>query len=119
MAEANPHAPKSAALLLEQAVQLELVEAGQGEELRRAAPGRAAAQLGQDLVRRGWLTAFQAQELVQGRGPGLIFGQYCLLEPLGGGGMGQVFKARHRLMRRVVALKVIRADLLDRPEAVQ
>jgi serine/threonine protein kinase len=34
-------------------------------------------------------------------------GQYELLEKLGAGGMGEVFKARHRLMNRLVALKVI------------
>jgi tRNA A-37 threonylcarbamoyl transferase component Bud32 len=33
--------------------------------------------------------------------------------------MGQVFKARHRLMRRVVALKFIRKELLTDPEALQ
>jgi serine/threonine protein kinase len=45
-------------------------------------------------------------------------GQYDLLEKLGEGGMGQVFKARHRLMNRVVALKVIHRKHLDHPGAV-
>jgi hypothetical protein len=42
-------------------------------------------------------------------------GQYELLEKLGEGGMGQVFKARHRLMGRIVALKVIHEKHLDHP----
>jgi tRNA A-37 threonylcarbamoyl transferase component Bud32 len=46
-------------------------------------------------------------------------GQYDLLKKLGEGGMGQVFKARHRLMNRVVALKVIHKRHLDRPGAVE
>jgi serine/threonine protein kinase len=45
-------------------------------------------------------------------------GQYDLLEKLGEGGMGQVWKARHRLMDRVVAVKVIHPRHLDRPAAL-
>jgi serine/threonine protein kinase len=46
-------------------------------------------------------------------------GQYDLLAKVGAGGMGQVFKARHRLMNRVVALKVIHKRHLDHPGAVE
>src|SRR5260221_14583175 len=46
-------------------------------------------------------------------------GQYDLLLKLGEGGMGQVYKARHRLMDQVVALKVIHQRALDRPDAVE
>jgi serine/threonine protein kinase len=46
-------------------------------------------------------------------------GQYQLLEALGSGGMGQVFKARHRLMDRTVALKVIHPRYLRHPAAAR
>ncbi len=36
----------------------------------------------------------------------LDFGRYALLDHIGQGARGRVFKARHRLMDRVVALKV-------------
>jgi hypothetical protein len=49
--------------------------------------------------------------------PGAL-GQYELLEELGLGGMGRVFKARHRLMDRVVALKILRGRGLGRPGAL-
>jgi hypothetical protein len=57
-----------------------------------------------ELVRRGWLTPLQANYLLQGRARELSLGPYLLLERLGEGGTGQVFKARHRLMGRLVAL---------------
>jgi hypothetical protein len=44
--------------------------------------------------------------------------RYRVLEALGAGGMGVVFKVEHRLMERVVALKVISRSLTDRPELV-
>jgi len=44
--------------------------------------------------------------------------RYRVLELLGAGGMGTVYKAEHRLMGRLVALKVINRDLVGRPAAV-
>src|SRR5262245_26752233 len=41
--------------------------------------------------------------------------RYRVLELLGHGGMGTVYKAEHRLMRRTVALKLIARDLTKRP----
>jgi Protein kinase domain len=45
-------------------------------------------------------------------------GPYLLLDRLGEGGNGQVFKARHQAMQRVVALKILREELLADAEAV-
>jgi serine/threonine-protein kinase len=77
-----------------------------------------SAALTAELERTGWLTPYQAEELRAGRGGELVLGQYVVLSMLGQGGMGKVFKARHRLMKRVVALKVIRPALLAEPRAV-
>jgi serine/threonine-protein kinase len=72
-----------------------------------------------DLIRRGWLTAYQINQLVQGRGRDLFLGPYLFLERLGEGGMGQVFKALHRQIGRVDAVKVIRKDRLNNPATLR
>ncbi len=74
--------------------------------------------LAEELVGRAWLTRYQIDRLLQGDRSGLWLGAYVLLEPLGEGGMGTVFKARHRRMKRLVALKIIRHEWLSRPDAV-
>jgi formylglycine-generating enzyme required for sulfatase activity len=44
--------------------------------------------------------------------------RYEVLERIGRGGMGEVWKARHRIMQRFLALKVLSPDLLRKPEMV-
>jgi tRNA A-37 threonylcarbamoyl transferase component Bud32 len=67
------------------------------------------------LVERGRLTRYQGTMLLEGRGLDLALGSYLLLEPLGQGGMGLVFKARNLLDGQVVALKhVAGKSLKDR-----
>jgi serine/threonine-protein kinase len=78
-----------------------------------------ARSLARELMQRDWVTPYQINQLFLGRGHELILGPYLLLERLGEGGMGQVFKARHRKMQRLLALKVIRRNRLGSPEAIR
>ena len=57
------------------------------------------------LLLYGKITEYQQQLLIEGRS--LEMGNYVILDCLGQGGMGLVYKARHHKMDRVVALKVI------------
>src|SRR5580658_7358163 len=71
-----------------------------------------------ESVSQGILTPLQANQLMQGRGQELLLGPYVLIERLGAGGMGEVYKAKNWKMGRVVALKVIRKDQLQSETAV-
>ncbi|MBM4073752.1 MAG: serine/threonine protein kinase, partial [Planctomycetes bacterium] len=78
-----------------------------------------ARSLASALIQRGWLRPYQINQLFLGRGADLVLGAYILLERLGEGGMGTVFKARQRGLGRIVAVKVIRKDRLANAQAVK
>lgn len=83
----------------------------------KASP-RDAEDLARELVRQRKLTQFQAEEVYRGRGKSLNLGNYLLIEKIGAGGMGQVFKARHRVMERLVAVKVLPPAMMKNEAAV-
>lgn len=66
-----------------------------------------SSSISKELIRRQKLTGFQARALLKGRWKGLVLGNYEILQKLGQGGMGSVFKARHRRLGRIVCVKVI------------
>src|SRR5687767_5437843 len=62
--------------------------------------------LAAELLRQQKITEYQVQHLAEGP-QGLMLGSYLVLDEIGSGGMGRVYKAEHRRMKRVVAIKVL------------
>jgi response regulator RpfG family c-di-GMP phosphodiesterase len=61
----------------------------------------------EQLIEHGLLTSYQGRRVEAGNTFGLILGNYRVLDRLGAGGMGVVFRAEHIRMRRQVAIKVL------------
>jgi serine/threonine protein kinase/outer membrane protein assembly factor BamB len=80
-------------------------------------PGADPRLLVQGLMQDGKITHWQARQILAGRF-GFTLGKYVLLDCIGKGGMGVVFKARHAFMDRIVALKIMSPALLRKPKAV-
>jgi response regulator RpfG family c-di-GMP phosphodiesterase len=71
------------------------------------------------LVRHGLLTRYQAERLGTGNAHGLILGNYRVLDRLGTGGMGVVFRAEHLGLRKFVAIKVLSLSADENAQGLQ
>lgn len=71
------------------------------------------------LVRKKKLSKYQAQAIYQGKERGLVVGKYILVEEIGGGAMGRVYRAYDRQLKRTVALKRLRSHRRSSDTAVK
>lgn len=78
-----------------------------------------AGELADILLTRELVTEYQVAVLRGWTTEPLLLGNYIVLDVLGSGGMGTVYKARHRRMDRLVALKVLSPDLVSSRAAVE
>jgi hypothetical protein len=77
-----------------------------------------SAALAERLVQDNLLTNFQAKRLLSNRPGGLIVGRYIILDRIGSGSMGRVYRAHHVMMDRVVALKIIAPEISSNERVV-
>ncbi len=100
--------------------QYHLLEAEQLAQVDGLAKSFADAKsLAGELIKRSWLTAYQVNQIFQGKVQELLLENYVILERIGEGGMGAVFKARQTYLNRLVAIKVIRKERVQNQDAVR
>jgi RND family efflux transporter MFP subunit len=78
-----------------------------------------AREIASKLVSEGKLTRYQAAVLLKASKDPLLIDNYVILDTLDTGGMGLVFKALHRSMNRVVALKLLPAAMMSARDTVK
>ncbi len=106
-----PSPPDTAEALLNSLRSARLLSARRVRALARrwaARPNRDGCEgRVRELLAAGLLTRYQAGQVLAGKAARLRLGPCRILDRLGVGGMGQVYKAEHILMHRVVALKIV------------
>jgi tRNA A-37 threonylcarbamoyl transferase component Bud32 len=97
-----------------------LLPAAEVEALEKApAPNPDGAALAAELVRQQKLTSFQAEALAAEPVGKINFGEHTAQEKVGEGGMGVVYKAQHRRLKRTVAIKVLHPNITKSEDAVR
>lgn len=76
-------------------------------EFLKKQPAAEPPALAQFLVHQGILSQFQAERLLQGKTQGLVLGPYTLIDALGSGSMGTVYKAFSKNDNKWYAVKVL------------
>ncbi len=70
----------------------------------------SARDLADHLFKTDLLTRFQVDRLLTGRTDGFHIGPYSILDYVGKSATGRVYKARHRTMNRLVAIKILATE---------
>src|SRR2546421_3023607 len=70
-------------------------------------PGAEPPALADYLIGQGVLTSFQAERLLQGKTQGFVLGPFTLMDALGTGSMGTVYKAQSKTDNKWYAVKVL------------
>src|SRR5690348_10210301 len=76
-------------------------------EFLKKNPRAEAPALAEYLVEQATLTSFQAERVLNGKSQGLVLGPYVLLDAIGSGSMGQVYRASSKNDSAHYAVKVL------------
>ncbi|MEX2213794.1 MAG: SUMF1/EgtB/PvdO family nonheme iron enzyme [Phycisphaeraceae bacterium] len=118
--ELDPYMSQSPADILESLSASGLVSDDDIRAVAAVSPSPSDAQSYVDaLVRRGTLTTYQAKVVSEGKQQTLVFGEYIVLDRIGAGGMGEVFKGIHKRMKRIVAVKRLPAQVMHSAATIQ
>ena len=102
---------------LENLARSRLVAGDKLERIQRDAGQLLPTEIAAQFVEQSLLTNWQAKNLLEGH-TAFFLGKYELLDELGRGGMGAVFKARQAPIGRIVALKIMAENLVRDGAAV-
>ncbi|TWT35014.1 Serine/threonine-protein kinase PrkC [Thalassoglobus neptunius] len=80
--------------------------------------GNCPKEFAKLLVREKLLTPYQARTFLTGSDEPIVLDEYEILDRIGVGGMGIVYRALHRTMDRVVASKILPREMVDSQEKV-
>lgn len=74
--------------------------------------------LAERLVKEKLLTEYQTRRFLNNKPHGLLVGRYVIMDRLGSGSMGRVYRAYHHMMARDVALKIIAPEIVSNEKVV-
>lgn len=87
--------------------------------LQEMPPGATGADLTRQLERKGLITSYQSSKLLKCDREGYFIGGYRILYRIASGSFGRVFRADDPATGTVVAVKVLRNRMSDKPHMVE
>ena len=107
--------------LVQRVLSLDLIDLPKLREVESSFGAQAftAEQFLQALQRRGFLTKYQVERLMNGDTTGYYYGDYRIQYLIGAGSFARVFRCVHRKTGQVVAVKVLRARFREDQTAIK
>ena len=96
-----------------------LMSSAQTSVLREEHAVADGETIASELVARGLLTEYQAEAICTDQVTHLVLGDYTIVDKIGEGGMGQVFKGLHKRLDRFAAIKILSSRALDDRKSIE